>query len=368
MDKKLMIYPFNKRVGVIARYSRLLKDYVLTAAVSPRNYGYEGKDVSYMDAGDFVGVTITSSFQEGLAQCDSILFSASTFLMDISYYEEKMREAADCGKEILITRELAEDFFNAQRSIPTDVKVLGGNPPGEKISYNETKHVREISVPVMTIFQIGEFCQGFDTLLLMAERFENEGYKVSKISSSTLSELFGIQMLPEYIYDSYISYEDKIVSFNHFLTSIAEDEDADVLLLEIEEAILPYNDRITNHFGIIPSIITKAVQADVSILNLYYSIYDKGYLDHLKSFCRYALNAEINYINIGNTTMIIKEFDSTDPIYYVSVSRDTVLRAINSDYNNYDCMFFNTYDSNSVDSAYHDIVDKLSQNKETVRI
>lgn len=45
MDKNLMIYPFNKRVSAIARYAQLLKGYILTAAVSPKNYGYDGKDV-----------------------------------------------------------------------------------------------------------------------------------------------------------------------------------------------------------------------------------------------------------------------------------------------------------------------------------
>lgn len=368
MDKKLMVYPFNKRISVIARYAQLLNGYVLTAVVSPKNYGYEGKDASCIDGGELVGIAITSSFQEGLDQCDSILFSASTFLTDLNYYEEKIGDAVNRGKEVLITKELAGDFISDQRSIPAGVKVLGGNSVKKKISYDETKYIREISVPVMTILQVGDFCNGFDTQLLMAEKFEKEGYRVSKISSSALGKLFGIHMLPDYIYEHHMSYEDKIVNFNNFLISITEDEKPDILLLEIAEAILPYNDRITNHFGVIPTIIAKAVLADVSILNLYYDIYDKVYLDHLRFYCRYALNAEVGYINIANETMIVKEMDTVDPVHYVSVDRDTVLHAIDYGYNDYDCMFFNTYDLGSVDSVYHDIVEKLSQNKEIVRI
>lgn len=368
MDKKLMLYPFGKKTCAVARYNQLLKGYVLASVVSPKNYGYDGKDVSFVDGGDFVGITITSSFYEEITQCDSILFSASTFSTDLSYYEEKIQYAFNCKKEVLFTKDLAEDFIRDKRSIPSGVKLLGNNPLDKKFSYNEITYIREIDVPVMTIFQVGEFCHGFDTQLLMTERFEEEGYQVSCVSSRDLAELFNMHTLPNYIYDPHIPYEDKIISFNYFLLSIVETEQPDILLLEIEEAILPYNDRITNHFGVIPTIITNAVQADVSILNLYYSIYEKSYLNNLKDFCRYALNAEISYINIANTSMVVKEIDSINPIHYISVDRDMILHNIDSNYNNYDCMFFHTYDLNSVDAAYDNIVSKLSQNKDTVRI
>lgn len=368
MDKKLMIYPFNKQISVIARYSRLLSGYVLASAVSPKSYGCEGKDISFMDGGELVGLTITCSFEEGLSQCDSILFCTSTFRMELNYYEEKIYEAASRDKEILITKELAEYFISDQRIIPSGIKILGAHSVGEKISYTKTKHIREISVPVMTIFQIGDFCHGLDSLLLMVEKFEKEGYQVTKVSSSSLAKLFGIHMLPDYIYDSHISYEDKIVSFNHFLISLTENEQCDILLLEIDEAILPYSDRHTNHFGVIPSIIAKAVLADVSILNIYYDIYDKRYLDHLRAYCRYALNAVVDYINIANTSMAFKEFEPLEPIYYLSVDKKEVLHAIASDYSDYDCMFFHTYDSDSVNNTYKAIVDKLSKNKDIIRI
>lgn len=363
-----MIFPFNKQISAVARYARLLKGYVLTAAVSPKNYGCEGKDISFIDGGEITGITITASFKEGLSQCDSILFCTSTFDMELNYYEEKFREAATWSKEILITKELAENFISAQRNIPSGIKTLGNHTIENKISYTETKHIREIKVPVMTIFQIGDFCHGLDTLLLMTEKFEKEGYRVSKVSSSNLAELFGIHMLPDYIYNSHISYEDKVVSLNHFLISLAGNEQSDILLLEIDEAILPYSDRHTNHFGIIPSITSKAVLADISILSIYYDAYDKAYLNHLRAYCRYALNATVNYINIANTAMTIKEFEPMEPICYLSADRNEVLHAIESDYKNYDCMFFHAYDSESVTAAYEAIVDKLSQNKDIVRI
>ncbi|WMC93048.1 TIGR04066 family peptide maturation system protein [Kineothrix sp. MB12-C1] len=369
MNKKLMIYPFNKRVNSIAKYAQLLENYILIAAVSPKSYGYEGKDISCIDGSSFVGITITSAFQESLEKCDSVLFSASTFLIDLSYYEERIQEAFNYNKEVLITKELAENFILNKKNIPSNVKVLGDNPPGKKISYTEIKHIQEIPVPVMTIFQIGEFCNGFDTQLLITKRFEEEGYRVSKISSCPLGSIFGMHMLPDYIYQSNMTYEDKIVSFNHFLISIIDEEQPDILLLQIEEAILPYNDKVTNHFGVIPEIVAHAAQADIGILSLYYNdFYDKEYLDHLRAFCRYTLNIEINYINMANTTMSIQEFDIMKPIHYVLVDWNIVIHSISSDYKNYDCLFFNTYDLSSVDTVYYDIINHLSQNKETVRI
>jgi len=286
--------------------------------------------------------------------------------MDMNYYEEKIQEASNYGKEVWITKELVKDFINAQRSIPTGVKVLGGNPDQQRVSYNEINTIQEINVPIISLFQVGEFCHGFVTQLLMAERFEKEGYRVSKVSSNTLGTLFNVHMVPDYIYDPHMPYEDKIVSFNRFLTSIVEDNQPDIILLDVEEAILPYSNRINNHFGVVPTIIAKAAQADVSILSLYYGEYDKEYLNRLRTFCRYALNAEISYINMTNEAMFVKEINSVDPIHYVSVDRDILLNSIDSNFKDYDCMFFHTYDLVGVDAAYRNIVCKLTQNEDVV--
>lgn len=368
MDKKLMIYPFNRRTSVIARHAESLKGYILTAIVSPDNYGYRGKDISYVDGGEFADVTISSSFQDGLSQCDCVLFCNTNFFMNLDYYETKIADAMSHGKEVIMTRELANDFIKNKKYISEDIMVLGNNLIKKKLSYHNSKCVHDIPVPVVTIVSVGEFCNGFNCQLAMSNNFESDGYKVSKITSNSLGKLFDFHMLPNYIYKSNLSYEDKIVNFNDFVLSIIKKEDPDVILLEIEDPILPYNDRITNHFGAIPAIITKSVQSDISILSLYYSDYDETYLNQLKLFCRYALNTEINYINISNESMTIKEISSINPIQYITVDLATVLHAINSDYKVNDDIFFSVYDTSSINAVYFDMVEKLTQNRDILRI
>ncbi len=367
--KKLLIFPFNIHNAIIARYARLLKGYELTAAVAPKNYGYDGSDISRIAGGNAVGMTVTADFSEELARCDSVLLTGSSFRMTSDFYLDKMKEAADSGKEVIITGELAARCRSGQKAIPTGVKIIGGNPQKAELSYEHQQHVREITVPVIMIVQLGSWCNGFRTLLSLAEIFECHGYRTCKVSSGGFSQLFGVHGLPDYISQPHMSDEDKIINMNHFLDKTVKEEEPDLLLLEIEEAVLPYNNRMTNHFGLIPLLMGKAVQPDIGILNMYNTTYDKEYLDHLRQYCRYALNTEVRYINIAHTAMQVNETDQREPVTYVVSEQERVSLAVRKDYAGYEgSMFFTEGDSAALEAVYYDVVNTLTQNDEIVRI
>jgi len=369
MPKMLMIYPFNIKISHVARYAHQLSDYKLSAIVSPQNSGFAGKDISFVDRGNDTGLYIKSSFSGELIKCDSILFCSTTYLMDMEFYKEKIIFALNAGKEVLVTRELASELFEEGIVLPCEIVILGNNNIKPQFSYDRVKHIKEIAVPIIMFFQVGSYCNGFDNLMLLSNKLSSQGYCVSKISSRDICQLFNINIVPNYIYENQLSYEDKIINLSHYIYLIANEENADIILIDIEEAIMPYNDHLTNHFGIIPNIVGKAVQCDIGILNCYYDHFNKNSFDNLRNFCKYALNTDIDYFNISNYSLSIQEMNEEFPIKYIPTKWNDVIHTMNSEYASYEeCEFFNLYDEESINFICNDIISRLSENENTLRV
>lgn len=366
--KKLMIYPFNKMVSEMARFRHLLKEYELTAVTSPKSYGYDGKDISTIDGENQAGMEISSCLEDDLLKCDSILFSKSTFDMEAEFYLEKIEYALEQKKEVLVTKELMEAFCNNHAKLPQKVRVLGANPVQPQNFQNQKKYLKEIDVPVILLFSMGEYCKGIKYQLQLIEKFKRDGYKVTSISSDNHGELFGIHMLPDYMFDNSLPAEDMMINFNWYAHELAEKEEADILIIEIKEAVMPYSDRLLNHMGVLPFLVSNAVKADIGVMNLYYRSSDPAYFDNLKNLGKYKYDVEIGYFNITNTQIVIDEFNALYPISYITIDKDEVAASVREQPKELQNHVFHTLDESSGEEAYQQMLAELSDNPPVVSI
>lgn len=366
--KKLMVYPFNKMVCEMARFRHLLKEYELTAVTSPESYGFAGKDISIVDGGEQAGMEISGCLEEELLKCDSILFSKSTFEMEQEFYLEKIKYALDQDKEVLVTKELMETFCNNNRKLPQEIRVLGSNPIQPQNFENRKRYLKEIDIPVILLFSMGEYCNGINFQLQLTEKFKRDGYKVNNISSDSHGELFGMHMLPHYMFDNSLPAEDMMINFNWYAHDLVEKEEADILIIEIKEAVMPYSDRLLNHMGLLPFLVSNAVKADIGVMNLYYGSSDPDYFESLRNLGKYKYDVEIGYFNIINTQIVIDEFSALHPVSYITIDKDAVISYVNERQEESQKGVFHTLDEFSTEEAYQQILAELSDNPPVVSI
>lgn len=365
---KLMIYPFNRKFYEIGRYAHLLEGYELAAVVSPPGYGYEGKDISFVDDGEHVGLKITSDYESNLKQVDSVLFGENIYQSDLNFYIEKINKALELGKDVIITKEIEKKFSDSLLEVPKQISVIGNNLT-ETVDFSDNRrYLKEISVPVILMFSIGAYCDGFALELRLMEKFKRDGYKISGISSKGYGALFGIHSVPDYMYQEKISEEDKIVNFNWYVENIIKNESPDLVIIDVQEAIMPYTDRLLNQFGIIPYMISNAMKADIGILNLYYGTPEPDYFNMVRELGKYKFDIEIEYFNVSNTKMVVDEFNALNPLSYVFVDKDTVMKSV-ADFNQQlQTHIFHVNDNAGTEEAYQKIQDELSENPAVVSI
>ena len=72
-SKRAAIYPYNRKVSSIIRYSNLLLGYEIVSAIVPNGFNVSHKDVAILEKRENIGILGQSSFSEGIKNCDVLI-------------------------------------------------------------------------------------------------------------------------------------------------------------------------------------------------------------------------------------------------------------------------------------------------------
>lgn len=327
---KLAIYPYHKQNCAIARYRHLVKGYELTSIIAAKGWGGQGKDASYFDGGVVTGIEITEVFEDGIQNSDAVLFLEPLSDKLLSTYPTKFEIVKRHNKEIIITLQVKEKLLglgmkgeelqnytvlNSDHKV--DLEVLLHEQPYEQLA--------KIDVPILLVLGMGENCNKFELQLSARSYFMKQGYKVSQLGTKNFSPLFGFPALPDFLYAKDIYVQDKIIAFNHYVQQIAITEQPDVIIIGAPGGIIPINNNNTNHFGLIPYMISNAVKTDITILSTYFNYYNVEVLNELRKCCKYRFNCITDYINIANTRYMLNPENEDQSVDYMSLTSEYVL-------------------------------------------
>lgn len=300
--RKLLISPIDIDTTPIVRYSNLLHNYSLQGVVAPTGWGYVNKDVSSIDGGQALGIIIDNDFEKKVADCDSVLFNFSNHGSNLlKYLKPQIEIAANMGKEILIS----DSGFGENKKSIEELKNLYHIKTFDKTNDMDDitiqKELFHINTPIILVSGLGERCNKFETQLSLKEFFMQEGYNVCQIGSKDYSNLFGFEAIPRFIFDNKYSTEDKIYLFNHYIKELERNNKPDVFIIGVPGGIMPFNQKATNHFGMLAYIVSNAIRADAVILNLYFDYYLDEYFKEINNYCRYKYDFNVICHGIANT-------------------------------------------------------------------
>lgn len=367
--KKLMIYPLNKKNTFLVRYRDLLTDYILTAALIEKGIGLDERDCSALDRYQVANFDLSENFEDKLDKCDTVLFLEDKGI-NLETYIKKINFVVASGKEIIITKRLHNILKNANLKIDDNVVILQDN---EELLPQDTNYLekliklglKQINVPVILIYGLGENCRKFDTQLAVKQFFLNKGISILQYGSQSLSKLFGFQALPNFLFEKKYSMEEKIYLLNDYLYNEVNNSKCEVLILGVPGGILPINQKITNHFGEMALVISNAVSADIAILNMYYiNNINKNYFYRLRENSIHRLNTQINYFALVNICTFNDEDDSNE-LKYISFENEKMIKDIYIKFDKFKLNVFPLYD-NLQKEAFEAIYNELSENIEIV--
>ena len=115
--EKINIYPFDKEfLDILRNSSKFKENYEINKLISPRGWGYCGKDAGMIDYGEVLGLTVESSFEGNLDECDTVIFTKPNKEVD---YEEIIKNKIDLAieknKNIICLLDLEDEEINRIR-------------------------------------------------------------------------------------------------------------------------------------------------------------------------------------------------------------------------------------------------------------
>ncbi|MBN2534944.1 MAG: TIGR04066 family peptide maturation system protein [Spirochaetales bacterium] len=371
---KMAVYPFNRQAAPLVRHQSLIKDYQISSLASLPGWKFNGKDGSVADSGQEMGIPVTADFNTVLSESDTVFFTDYEQNLDFrKIILPGMIMAMEAEKDIVcgipIEEDLLHELTGKCRQKGVSFTYRGSFPPFEfypGIDLNHEKLLR-INTPLVAVFGMSHSTSKFEIELSLLEELTKQGYKVAFIGTRPYSGLVGGISLPAFLFQAGMEEAKKILLFNLFIKTIEEQEKPDIILLGIPGGVMPFNDRITNKFGILAYEMCQAVEPDVSILSLLYEDYKKDYFDNLLPSMRYRLSADIHAFVVSNAKMDwIQSESQYKPVFFYPDSA-FIDKQINS-FRKWDLPLFNIFNQADRSGLCNLCIDKLAEYAEVMSV
>jgi len=222
----------------------------------------------------------------------------------------------------------------------------------------------EIGCPVITVLSSGKRTDQFATELAIRGYFIEAGYSISQIGSNSASQFFGFSDAPKFLYNSQDAYT-KVLNFNQHLRNLTTQEQPDLLILGVPEAIMKHDDQLLNGLGVLPFIVCNSVKSDLGILCMHYGAYNEQFFSEMSKFCQYRLNSPISLINMSNVSASQDASDNTK-LNYTDLDSSFVLCNI-SKIEIDDYLLFSALNQQSADEACRKVHSILTDNVHYMR-
>ncbi len=331
-NEKLVVCPADTETTPVARYCNMLDGYSLQGMVSPGGWVYANNDVNFVDGGYETGIRFTDDFDMQLDLCDTIMFCDSYNSCSFEkYLLPKILKAKESKKKILLSFREKKEYGNGIHSALkgyTGATFLNWNGKYDMPRKDIRHQLYSINTPVIFIMGLGDRCNKFETQLELRRYFMDMGYKVCQVGSKGYSSIFGFDAVPNFLYSDSYNIEEKIYLFNYYIKMQEKEKKPDVFIIGIPGGIMPFNGRETNHFGIIPYIVSNAVKPDCVVLNIYYNFFMDEYFAELNNYCKYKFGFEITGFNIANTRYSVNLEDKAHYLNFLSLDSNYVMSNI----------------------------------------
>lgn len=333
--KRLMIYPFHSENAPVARYSHLI-GYEVTAAVSPRSWGYTGKDMCFCDGGSKTGIIVTEDFLSALHFCDIVFLDFVSDKIDRNVYLQNINSCISTGKEIIVTHRL-DTYLMGTLPRTHQIRIIGKSMTSE----TDENYIIPIDIPTIVVAGIGESCDKFSVQLAVREFLADRCDSILQFGTKDYSELFGFLPLPEFLYlPGDISK--KIISLNHYIYKEVKRTSPEVLIVGIPGGFSYMTMAEPKNFGELPFCISNALLIDTCIFSCYGEEYTIAQINDIIKKASGKLACTIDGVHISNHRLIVDTNAVDDKVSSLTVSND---------YLRFPQGTFNVFDKSSTESV-----------------
>lgn len=300
--KKVAVYPLDYRIKELIINDSLLDGYEISFFI--KRDIFSNHNISNINP-----EKITHDYKLAISEVDILLMDSCSPQIPPSEYQKLISVAQKHNKTILLTDCLYKELNKKNViKVSDNIQILKNDVANPYDNAVNRLSLSNINIPIISVLGLGKYCDKFQCELTLRDFFLKKGYNVLQFGSKDISPIFGFQCMPSFIEDSTLPFYNRTIGFNKFITNQIEKEKPDLIILGLDEPILPYSSKILNGLGEIPLIVSSAINTDISIINIYNQDHiTKEYISHLLSCGKYRLNASNTYINVSGTMADVQD-------------------------------------------------------------
>jgi peptide maturation system protein (TIGR04066 family) len=363
-NERLLVYPYDIEFTPVLRHKDLLKGYEINALIAPNGWGMSGLDASCADCGNNIGIVISSDFDRALECCDTVLFNQSGTGLDFKKpVYPRMIKSVQLKKNIICTLKLEPDVHK-EMEYECEKNGVYFKSFNDYVCSNipkspESEEIFQLDTPLIYVLGTTERTHKFEIQLTLREQLLQTGYKISQVGTRPYSEMLGFHSFPQFMFSCSIAESANVTLFNHFVKQIELNEKPDVIIVGIPGAIMPFNNKITNRFGILAYEASLGVKPDAAVLSVLDDDYKKEYFELMSKTVKYKFGFDIDCFNISNV-----QFDSNNSAF----SRAMVYTTLDSafadkrieNFSAFNFSLYNILNKNSSSNMVNYLIDRLA--------
>ncbi|MCL2052365.1 MAG: TIGR04066 family peptide maturation system protein [Lachnospiraceae bacterium] len=364
---KAMLYPFSDvLIPIIESISIPHICMKITTVVDPKRKYLRGKDIGFIKNQPNTQIIVADDFDKELMNCDILIYTDE-------YHEDIIQEMVICdiekalklNKKVICIRHLTKSavtkISKMSDLMKTEFHYLNGSKDKEKAFEMEITP-EELYTPNASVIMVGELLKEMDgkqICLSIAEAIKAQGYKCTAVLEHKYAKAVQALSFPTFLRGNNMTEFEKIYALNGFIKYIDKIETPDAIILHIPEAMMKYNNKHCNGFGVVPYMISQAVHADCFVLCVQMDDLSFAFYNSLSMNFEHRFGFGVDFIHMSNKmydTVKLNSMGEFNFTYYDQIRLENLIDKIKK---NTGIPIFNSINKSECRKLSNKIIEKL---------
>lgn len=318
--KRIAFFPvFADTLPIIRYYGRYRSDVEIVELISPPGSCVCGKDAGFLDNREPIGMTVKSPDEANPDLWDE-LYILRHDVLGLEEYE--------------VQQKLYEPMLSLVQSSNKGVRTVSSNitniEASEMNSRNYKRHGILTPIKKYVVFVggvIGEV-NSLEVFLNLYGELRKK-LRVTAFSTSENAEICDIVSLFSLVQERSLFEDEKVFAINNVILNKIKENDADLVLMHVEEAMMSFSNSMTNGFGIVPYMFSQIISPDFSVCCLPCDCADPAFITEFSQGLEDRFSFSPDVWHISNALLdhsVASEVQDANAIYVPVESIDQVIQ------------------------------------------
>lgn len=333
MKTPVALFPFSaENLAVVQYFNKLQNTYELVKLISPTGFAFSGYDAGFSAAHSNIGIIVEDTLDTTDSSWSVLIVTDINDEIDTlkKLKAMYMKQSLEAGKKVQYYPRchspILKEILDLKEQYPMDINIFQSTYDYEKLMADKEKDISssEITIPIIFVGGLLEQADVLEVTLKLTECLKSTGMNVVTFCKSELAPMLHCNSIMSIITDNSLTEIQKIEYIHTVFKEIEIQNFPDIIIVEAPDAIMRYNVRLSNGYGILTHILAQAISFDYFICCMPFELAQKSFIDMFSRDIRVRLGYAINSVHASNIILDLAESFEKNKISIVHVPMEMV--------------------------------------------